>query len=62
MSQAWSMDKKALQSMINAVPKKPQQPADHESRCPCYECEQWASDLIDWEQDILQSGGNPWAR
>jgi hypothetical protein len=60
MSQAWSMDKKSLEAMINAVPKKPRQPVGHESRCPCYKCEEWANNLIDWEQEKLFSEGSRW--
>lgn len=41
--------------------KKPTQPEGHESKCPCYECEQWAEAHLDWEQAELVAGRNPWA-
>lgn len=40
---------------------KPQQPEDHESKCPCCDCESWAWDLLDWEQEELAEGRDPWA-
>ena len=39
---------------------KPQQPEDHESKCPCLDCEAWAWDLIDWEQEEKFEGRDPW--
>jgi hypothetical protein len=40
--------------------EKPEQPEDHESKCPCAECESWAWALLAWEDRELQQGRNPW--
>lgn len=40
---------------------RPLQPEDHESKCPCYECEDWAIALLDWEQAEVRAGRDPWA-
>ena len=40
---------------------RPLQPEDHDNRCPCYECESWANALLDWEQDEVKAGRDPWA-
>lgn len=41
--------------------ERPTQPYEHESKCPCYECEEWAIALLDWEQAEVKAGRNPWA-
>lgn len=40
---------------------RPQQPEGHESKCPCFECDAWAYDLIFWEEEEVQAGRDPWA-
>jgi len=55
-------DKKQFQSMINSLPQKPKQPFGHESKCLCMQCENWAIDHLNWQQEMLESGHNPWAR
>lgn len=39
---------------------KPQQPKDHDNKCPCNDCESWAWALLDWEQQEKLEGRNPW--
>lgn len=39
---------------------RPEQPKGHESKCPCFDCDAWAYDLIFWEQEELAEGRNPW--
>lgn len=41
---------------------KPLQPEGHESKCPCFACDEWAYDLIFWEEEEVQAGRNPWAQ
>lgn len=41
--------------------ERPTQPYGHESKCPCFECDAWAYDLIFWEQEELNAGRDPWA-
>lgn len=43
-------------------PQKPSQPEGHDSKCPCAKCENWAEALLDWEQEMVARGLNPWAR
>lgn len=31
----------------------PVQPAGHEAKCPCVDCESWAVALLDWERENL---------
>ena len=38
---------------------RPEQPRDHESKCPCNECETWAWALLDWEDKERKEGRNP---
>lgn len=40
---------------------RPQQPDGHEAKCPCYKCDEWAYDLIHWEQEEVDAGRDPWA-
>lgn len=40
---------------------RPEQPEEHESKCPCLACNTWANDLLDWEGEEVQAGRNPWA-
>ncbi len=40
---------------------RPLQPDDHESKCPCNECETWANALLDWELEEVNAGRDPWA-
>jgi hypothetical protein len=40
---------------------RPLQPEDHESKCPCYQCENWAIALLDWEDAEVRAGRDPWA-
>jgi hypothetical protein len=40
---------------------RPQQPKWHEPKCACDECEKWANDLLDWEQEEVNAGRDPWA-
>jgi len=46
---------------VQPMTPKPQQPEDHESKCACYDCEEWAYALLDWEEAEKQAGRNPWA-
>lgn len=39
---------------------KPEQPKDHESKCPCRDCDKWAYALLDWEEKEQLAGRNPW--
>jgi hypothetical protein len=40
---------------------RPEQPEGHESKCPCLACDVWAYDLLDWEDEEVKAGRNPWA-
>jgi hypothetical protein len=41
---------------------RPEQPEGHASKCPCYDCDAWAIALLDWEQDEVKAGRDPWAK
>lgn len=40
--------------------ERPTQPYGHESKCPCFDCDAWAYDLLFWEQEEVDAGRNPW--
>lgn len=56
------MDKATLEKLIASTPKKPKQPAGHESKCPCGQCEAWAIEHLNWQHEMLELGHNPFAR
>jgi hypothetical protein len=31
--------------------EKPEQPKGHDNKCPCFYCEEWANELLDWEME-----------
>jgi hypothetical protein len=41
---------------------RPEQPEGHESKCPCLACEDWAWQLLYWEQQQKLKGVDPWAK
>ena len=32
--------------------KTPEQPKDHDPKCPCSLCEAWAYEFLDWERSV----------
>lgn len=41
--------------------KRPPPPQNHNDNCPCGECERWATAEMDWQEDELEEGRDPFA-